>query len=355
MGKAVAKVRRRKIEKNKSSSVILLDSAHGRTTEIILRAGIDALNAAARHGEQDMQALLQLRTFTFEELLPEVINSFCDANLILIAVTENVLSVRKDAQNRNRIPCPSSRVAQAIRPLLKDRLLFLVNATNPDAFTGVDVASALAIGVDGVVDERALIRPDVLDQMMRIEVTDRRFKYSVVLGESAIRLHAIKSMIETWSQDELSSSEHDFACWRTGSALGQIGELVPIVGAGDRPYSYLKIADTINLEEQGTNFRLARDDLRKVISTLCRRWLGELDEGKNRLRLPEYARQNGFPANPPAIVGLAYDEVIRRIYRFLTKMQVNVNYDGVGLAHAQVKMELTEFRRIATLPRRPKS
>ena len=81
-------------------------------------------------------------------------------------------------------------------------------------------------------------------------------------------------MVNEWSMDQEAEPTLDPACWRTAMALSQLNKLEAIIGS-PQPTSFSALANALNLSESVTSFRLNTNDLRRVLATLARRWLGE--------------------------------------------------------------------------------
>ena len=126
-------------------------------------------------------------------------------------------------------------------------------------------------------------------------------------------------------------------------ALAQLDRLRPLKGTG---YSFVKLAQALNLAEPTTSFHLSEGDLRKTLSRLTDRLIGPGEKGVERVRLPEYARKHEFPLNPPIIAGISEKEVPKRLYTACSSLQLErrASINGVNLWAARL-LE-TNFRHL---------
>ncbi len=266
-----------------------------------------------------------------------------DSCLTCITVSEAELSQCRDALSTGREPCPSLAIAQAaIRNDESKRIVLVRSSTS---VTGADTAAAVLMGAVGIVDDRGLVSADVLDAVVRHQVNGRRHRSVLLIGEALPRLQKTQDMVREWNEDEEGNDAVDLNSWQACFALAQINRLEPIFGAGGQPYSFIRLADALNLAEGTTGFRLTQNDLRRALSTLAYRLLGPDHEQVVRGRLPDYVRTRGFPSVPPAITGIPHGEIVSRLYHVVQEVEISCQNDLNQLPRGVVRLPDSRFRR----------
>lgn len=242
-----------------------------------------------------------------------------DGRLILVTASEPELSHRGSCDER-RTPCQSLEVANALARHQRDRVCLIRSDAPP--LSGVDIVATLVGGLAAVIDERLLLSDGVLDVLLDLSPATPRWRSVVVMGRSAPAVKALGAMLNAWDEGALrGDGTLDPACWRTAMALAQLNDLRPIAGTGDR-FSFVKLAQGLNLMEKATSFRLSEHDLRKALAILASAWLDSSTHPSERLRLPTYARDHGFPLQPPTLHGVPDKDVPRRLYDVARAMEL---------------------------------
>ena len=265
---------------------------------------------------------------------------------IFVSVSDKVLSVRDDGLRAPRVACESLDLAQGLVQSNPRSRVILVCQAGISAFTALDAVASLLGGMAGLVEDRLLIAEGVLDSVLCLHHLDRKGRLMLMLGESADRLQGIQAMLAEWELDDEADDIVDLKCFRAAMALAQLDRLRPLRGPGD-PYSFVKLAQALNLAESKTLFRLSPGDLRKTLSKLADRFIGLESEHVERVKLPEYARKRDFPPNPPVIRGIPEREISRRLYLACSSIRVERQglTNGVELWSARLPME--ELRHLA--------
>lgn len=159
--------------------------------------------------------------------------------------------------------------------------VYLVSST-PFLVSGIDCMTAFLAGVAGVIDERYLTYSETISDLISFSVENRRFRRMRLLGETTNNLVNLREMLVNWDDDLDADPGDDQLCWRTAIALAQLPTLEPMIGGSSQPMSYVQLAKSLNLHSTETSFRYNVDDLRKVLSTLGRRWFGDHDAAERR-------------------------------------------------------------------------
>lgn len=301
----------------------------------MLQAGVGAYNTGVSTscGEANPKHV-DLEVIPFDNFEACGVIQDPNSTVILVTVSEQELSCKDEEAIK---PCRSLATAQNIirrNPTLR---VFLVPISSMTSLTGVDAVAGLVSGVSGIVDERGLVMQEVLSEIFDHRFLNRKCKSMLLIGELTSRIEAIKEMVEEWNMDVDADPTLDLASWRAAMALAQLEKLEPIISSGHTT-SFSTLADTLNLTESITSFRLNTDDLRRVLGTLARRWLGENHEPVERLKMPDYARSNGFPRHPPVINGLDQVQTSRRIFHALQKIDIASQDDTAGMTRRLVKL-----------------
>ena len=304
-------------------------------TTRMLQAGVGAYNTrvlTSRGGANPKH--VDLEVIPFDHFTDHEVIQDPNSTVILITVSERELFCK---QGGAITPCRSLATAQNVirqNPTLR---VVLVPISNMTSLTGIDVVAGLVSGVSGIVDERGLVMQEVLGDIIDHRFMTRRCKSMLLISDLVSRLEAIKGMVEEWNMDVEADPTLDIASWRAAMALAQLEKLEPIIGSGHTT-SFSTLADTLNLAQSITSFRLNSDDLRRVLGTLARRWLGENHEPVERLKMPEYARSNGFPRHPPIINSLDQMQTSRKIYQALQKIDIASQDDTAGMTRRLVRL-----------------
>lgn len=317
--------------------IIHIDNLPQGATAKMLCAGVRGYNETLLGAKRDEGlGLISHELMSFKEFdrQDQILNPAAD--LVFITVSEEKLSNRSSGKEGLRAPCLSIMTAQRILNNHRNIRVFLVPIANLTSLTGIDVVAGLLVGISGFVDERSLVMEETLGEILNHRHKDRRYKSMLLIGQLPNRIRLIKQMIEEWNNDIEADPTLDLASWRASLALAQLDKLEPIFGSA-QPFSFKALADALNLARSVTFFRHTPDDLRRVLSTLARRWMGENHEPKDRIRLPEYARSSGFPRNPPAILGLDDDKVSRRTYNTLQSIEIICRDDLFGMQRCLVR------------------
>jgi hypothetical protein len=263
-------------------------------TSRMLQAGISSYNSSLDQG----QAQIDFCGLKFDDYSQRAAVVDDKSSVFAISVAERDLTI-KDEQN-GPLPCRSIRTAYDIVMNRPGTKVFLVPVSGGGPLTGVDAVIAMLVGITGIIDERGLVLNEVIGAMMRPPLSSRRQKSMLLVGEVASRTEITTSMVASWNMDEEGDPTLDGACWRAAMALGQIGKLEPMF-TSPQPLSFSSLAAALNLSESTTYFRLNENDLRRVLSTLARRWLHDGHKPADRILLPECARRHGMPRHRPML------------------------------------------------------
>lgn len=256
------------------------------------------------------------------------------AEIIFVSSGEPALSFK--TSDGRREACQSLALAQA---LAREHRVYVLRHADASPFSGVEVLASAAAGICGLVDDRELLRDVVLPAITAHVARGPRHVSLLALGRYATAIDQLRLMLATWDEDAEWDPTLDMACWRTAMALAQLRELLPIRALGER-YSFVKFARALNLERPQTGFHLSESDLRKTLSRLASLWLKNSRHPADRVRLPEYARANGFPEHLPVVSGVDEDQVARRLFEAAKGMEL-VDATGIsGLTHRVVKLPL---------------
>lgn len=237
-----------------------------------------------------------------------------DEGIVLVAVEEPDLSARKGGETGVRVAAESMAVAQQLASCAHRPRVFLVRRSDASGFSGMDSAAAVISRIAGILDDRLLLYDSTLPRIVKHSVMDARYWWTLIIGRAAIQLQALKSMLNEWEERLGGDGTMDPACWRAAMALAQLDKLSPLRdGMGER-YSFVKLAQTLNLRQAVTSFRLSESDLRKVLSMLADLWIAASEDRSQRVNLPQRARENGFPRNQPVVAGLSDTQLPKRLY-----------------------------------------
>jgi hypothetical protein len=262
-------------------------------TSRMLEAGISSYNSSLDHSE----AQIDFCGLTFDEYSQRADVVDDKSSVFAISVAERDLTI-KDKQGS--LPCRSIRSAYDTVMNHPGTKVFLVPVSSGGPLTGVDAVIAMLVGITGIIDERGLVLNEVIGAMIRPPLSSRRQKSMLLVGEVASRTEITTSMVTSWNMDEEGDPTLDGACWRAAMALGQIDKLEPMF-ISPQPLSFSSLATALNLSESTTYFRLNENDLRRVLSTLARRWLPDGHKPADRILLPQYARRHGMPRHRPML------------------------------------------------------
>jgi hypothetical protein len=151
-----------------------------------------------------------------------------------------------------------------------------------------------------------------------------------------------EDVIDDWPSDD--QGDLDLLCFRTAMALAQLPVLRPAPG-GRAGYGFPQLAISLNAFESRTGFRHNNNDLRRSLARLARIWSPDDDVDVprqevrvTRTRLPDLARQHGFPAEGPAIPGVEHPDMGAQIYRTLVGLKIVSTETLQGLARADVRL-----------------
>lgn len=242
---------------------------------------------------------------------------------ILISVSESDLSVRRNSLGTPRTACESLQIAQSMVRRDINNKVILVSQPGASRITGVDAAAALLAGIAGIVDDRLLLSDGVLKSLYRHRHIDRRWRTMLAVGETAVRLRNVKDMFEDWDNDASSDTTQYAPCFKACLALAQLEKLKPIRGQGHR-YSFMQLAQALNIAKPETSFRLSVGDLRKVLSIVANQLLAADDDETERLHLPSYVKKKlEFPSNLPVVDGISEEDIYQVLYDACHWMQVS--------------------------------
>jgi hypothetical protein len=306
------------------------------TTTRMLQAGVDAYNAALPDsGGRAVSERIDLEVVTFDHF--EKANKVEDVKttVISVALPERELSHRASG---TVAPCRSLMTAQNLIRQISNIRVFLIPIPSVTPMTGIDVVASLLSGVSGIVDERGLIMPEVIQEIVRYNPVSRRSKSMLLIGELNTQLQAIKDLVDDWDSDETIPSTLDLAIWKAAMALAQLERLEMLIGVGRSPSCFSTLADALNLAEPVTSFRHNIDDLRKLLPHLARILVGEDHEPGERFKLPAHARDHGFPRHQPFIAGFDYATTSRKIFHALRKLEIRRMEDVAGISRRIVRV-----------------
>jgi hypothetical protein len=272
-----------------------------------------------------------------------------DGTMVFVSVGETDLSHRDAASGKARVLCESLSIAQRLAHDEPTYNVYLLRHSDASPFSGIDAVAALLAGVVGLVDDRVLLEEGVISALLEHRSRDRRSVSMVVAGKPATAVQDLKAMLENWEQHLEGDGGIDSACWRTAMALAQLDRLMPIGGLGEK-YSFVKLAQALNVQKAVTSFQLSESDLRKVLSALASLWISESDPSMERVRLPNYAREHGFPPNQPVVIGLDDRELPKRLYDTCKAMEL-VQRDPIAGVVPRVLIRLPR-RHSGRVPRR---
>jgi hypothetical protein len=302
-----------RLRSGQSLKILLLDRAKRGPTARIVEAAIERRQKAK--GDSSC-AHFSIATPHEVRRVPSAKSS---GRVVLVTVGEPELSLRDPGGGR-RIACESLVVANTLARTGGDKVCLIRSDAQP--LSGVDVVAALAGSIAAVVDERLLLTDGVFDALLERSSSDQRLRSIVVIGKSAIAVKQLRIMLDEWEEGALGGDGTlDPACWRTAMALAQVDELRPIAGTGDR-FSFVKLAQGLNLMGAATSFHLSQHDLRKALGMLASVWIDSSTHHAERVRLPAYAKAQGFPQNLPVLDGVHDSEVPKRLYDIARAMEV---------------------------------
>lgn len=258
--------------------------------------------------------------------------------VIFVTVHETDLSYRPGL---SRVACESLQLAQSLIQLDLSLRVFLILPAGVADFTGVDTAAALLAGMAGVLDDRLLLGDGIFDSILSQANLNPHTRMMLMLGEPAKRLKRLKHTLDEWALSDEGTDALDLNCFRAALALAQLDRLMPLRGQGD-PYSFVKLAQALNLAQPFTSFRLSLGDLRKTLSSLTGRFLGFDRENFERLSLPDLARSREFPKNLPVVVGIPEPEIGKRLYAICSSVEIEplASSSDINLWAARIQSNL---------------
>lgn len=264
------------------------------------------------------------------------------STVVLVLVSEPALSSFSDAC---RIACTSLKTAQMILAEDATIRLYLVIQSDHPSFTGVDAIAALLFGVSGIIEERALVDEEILQEILAHKVIDRRYRSMLVLGNTLDRIRGIKGVVEDWDNDFEADPTLDLPCWKASMALAQLEKLEPI-STGGSVFGFVNLAQALNFAVHKTSFSYTIHDLRRVLSTLAGRWLGTGHESPERVKLPDYARKHGFPSHMPVIEGILDSEMMRFLYNAIKNIDITGEQEAGYGNYSLVRLRMKEYPRM---------
>jgi hypothetical protein len=270
-----------------------------------------------------------------------------EEGIVLVAVEELDLSARKGGETGVRVASESIAVAQLLASCAHRQRVFLVRRSDASGISGMDSAAAVISRIAGILDDRLLLYDGALPRLLKHSMMDARYWWTLIIGRTATQLDALKSMLNAWEERLGGDGTMDPACWRTAMALAQLDKLLPLRdGMGER-YSFVKLAQTLNLRQGVTSFRLSESDLRKVLSMLADLWIAPAEDRSQRVNLPQRARENGFPRYQPVVAGLSDTHLPKRLYD-ACKTMVVVKREQLhdDIPFLLVKIPLTQMVRL---------
>lgn len=284
--------------------IILVEASSGGPTARIVEAATTQASGSAVHDEWERAAPAQAL---------EKVAKHADGPLtVLVSVGEENSSLRNGPAGA-RLACKSLVLAQAIASRFSHLPVHLLRYSDAPALTGIDVVAAMVSGLCGVIDDRMLLSEGALAKVLAHRANDSRSRALQVIGRSTAATWGLVAMLQAWEQNLSGDGTMDLACWRAAMALAQLPQLLPIPGLGDR-YSFVKLAQALNLQTPITSFHLTESDLRKVLSSLADLWIESTADRSERVHLPRYARAQGFPQFQPVVAGVTDEELPKRLY-----------------------------------------
>jgi hypothetical protein len=301
----------------------------------MLQAGVGAYNTglSTSRGASNLNHI-DLEIELFESFENRGVIQDADSTVVLVTVSERELSCRT---GDTITPCRSLAAAQNVIKRNPKLRVFLVPISNKTSMTGVDVVAGLVSGISGVVDERGLVMQEIIGEIVRHRSAIRNSRSMLLIGELTSEVKSMKEMIDEWDLDAEADPTLDLASWRAALALAQLEKLEIVIGTGHAT-SFSTLANALNLAQATTSFWHNPDDLRRVLGTLARRWLGEGHEPRERLNLPAYARERGFPKHHPVILGLDSSNAARKIFHAMQEIQISQMEDLAGISRCLVKL-----------------
>ena len=267
-----------------------------------------------------------------------------EQDTVFVAVEESAFSVRKEGGTGAREASESIAVAQRLASRAQGHRVFLVRRSDASSLSGIDSAAAVMSRIAGILDDRLLLYDGALPRIVRHQVRDARHWRTLIIGRAAMQLESIMSMLNLWEERLAGDGTMDPACWRAAMALAQLEKLSPLRDGVGESYSFVKLAQTLNLRQSVTSFRLSESDLRKVLSMLADLWISASEDKSQRVNLPQRARENGFPSHQPVVAGLSDGQLPKRLYDACKAMSVvkrDSLHDGVPLL--VVRIPVTEI------------
>jgi hypothetical protein len=307
--------------------IIHVDNRPQGATAKMLNAGVRAYNETLAAKPAGGRECVELQVMTADEFGRGREHYDAGATVLFISLTEEEPGMSSKVEQSCGMQSTSLSAAQDLLNRNGNLRIFMVPTGSGDFLTGIDAVAGLLWGASGYVDERGLIMEGTLRDVLSHRRTDRRFRSLLLIGSMCARVKAISDTLQEWNTDVDADATLDLASWRASLALAQLPTLEPILGSA-QPFSFRALAEALNLARSVTSYRHTPDDLRRILSTLARRWLGENHEPAERVKLPEYARRNGFPRNPPYIVGLSGDAVSRMTYNLIQSAEI-IRFDDL--------------------------
>lgn len=285
--------------------IILVDTSPTGPTGRIVEA------AVAQGRKQSPQVAAEIEAVLPAQAYSKIANAPQHGVVVLVSTGEERLSGRQS--DSPRVACESLCVAQSLASNFPKVPVYVLRHSDMPALGGIDVLAAAVAGVAGVADDRVLLADGALEFVLSHPAQDRRTRSVLVLGRSAPAALEPPAMLQEWEQNLGGDGTLDVACWRAVMALAQLPQLLPIAGLGDR-YSFVKLAQALNLQRRVTSFQLSESDLRKALSSLADLWIQPSAHRSERVHLPRYARAHGFPQIQPVVSGITDEELPKRLY-----------------------------------------
>ena len=165
------------------------------------------------------------------------------------------------------------------------KVISLIHENNPslDVFvvpepsatlTAPDILVLFLTGVAGVIEERLLVLEPNLSRAVSHKATSNRYRSTLLIGSSSHELAKLWHMLREWNNDDESTNQLDLCCWKASIALGQL-EKIQLGMGGAHPYTYVKYAQALIMASTKTGIRFSEDELRRAMSVLARRYLGD--------------------------------------------------------------------------------
>ena len=296
--------------------VVLVDDAPQGPTARLLESAVSAYNSSTTSSTQR-----HFETITRQKAQQSIATLDPAGTTVFVSVSEGALSSRGAGPRTPRVACESLAVAQALVRQEVRLPVLLVSQAGLSAFSGIDTAAALLAGMAGLLDDRLVIADGVLQVALRHQHLRSGGRTMLMMGESPGRMRKIREMLEEWELDEESSEIGDLNCFRVAMVLAQLERLQPLRGPG-KPFSFVKLAQSLSLADTRMSFRRNSGDLRKTLSTLADRLLAPEHEDAELLRLPDYVRGREFPRNPPVIAGIPEEDIARRLYIACSRAEI---------------------------------